>query len=116
MRAMQLTSDALTAPSAVGDPDYDLAWLVSVCLSTVQHIERRAEPDCWSDEQVNRWCDLYNEGRRRALALPATTDTGRAALAILALSDMRRESVRAENDPSGMAFLGLAEDLIARII
>lgn len=113
---MQLTREALTLPTAVEDPDHDLAWLVSICLSTVQHVERRAGPDRWSDEQVDRWCDLYNEGRRRALALPASTDTGRAALAILAMSDMRRDSVRAENDLAGMAFLGLAEGLIARII
>lgn len=113
---MQLTSDALAAPVGVEDPDHDLAWLVSICLSTLQFMERRAGPDRWSDEQIDRWCDLYREGRRRALALPATSDIGRAALAVLALADMSRASVRADNDLFGMAFLGLAEDLIAKVI
>lgn len=98
------------------DPDWLLAALVGICIGAVRRLNEQAIREGWSDAEVDDQADIYQRARRHALSIPPRGDIGHAAVAILVLADMRRETVRADNDLAGMAFLGLAEDLIARVI
>lgn len=98
------------------DPDWLLAALVAICLGQVRLLNAPSMLGSRDDAEVDHLADVYRSSREHALSIPARGDNGRAALAILALADMRPDTVRANNDFGGMAFLGLAEDLIARIM
>lgn len=93
-----------------------VATNVSACLMISHGLRVREAQGLVTDEELDTWMRHYHQLRREALALPAVTDGDRAALAILTITEMRRDVVRRDGDLAGMAMLALAEDLIARIM